>query len=264
MLLQRDPSGHRGLVARALSVLLLVALAIAGPVPVVASTTTPDWTAAQPPDAVGPCSPEIYLPSSKRAGAYVVRDHFESGTLGKWAITDEGDAWAGVTDDHGRRGLCAGRLIVSSSSTSRANVRTALPSGSTDAWALGWFRVLAEGGIGSNVPTFRFFDGSQRIVDVHRQNGSGDLWLRSADRDGSWAYVRLGTKVSLGSWHRVVVHVRAGWSAGRVDVFIDGVLRFTDSSYYVHAGRITTVMVGAEHVRQKMDLVFDDVVVKAS
>jgi hypothetical protein len=232
--------------------------------PVEASTSSPALTAPPRSNAVGPCSPTIYVPSSDRPGAYVVRDHFESGTLAKWTITDEGDAWAGVTDDHARRGLCAGRLIVSSSSTSRANVRTALPSGSTDAWAIGWFRVLAEGYSGSNVPTFRFFDGSQRIVDVHRQNGSGDLWLRSADGHGSWRYVHLGTRISLNSWHRVIVHVHAGWSAGRVDVFIDGDLRFRDDSYYVPASRITTVMVGAEHVRQKMDLLFDDVVVKAS
>ena len=244
--------------------LLVMSLAVGALVPVSATTTTPVQPSAPLPETVGPCSPTIHLPTSVRPGSYVVRDHFESGSLGKWTITDEGDAWAGLTDDVAYRGRCAGRLVVSSSSTSRANVRTTLPAGSTDAWAIGWFRVGAEGYSGSNVPTFRFFNGSQRIVDVHRQNGSGDLWLRTADGHGSWRYVHLGTRVSLNSWHRVIVHVHAGWSSGRVDVFVDGVLRFRDTSYYVPASRITTVMVGAEHVRQKMDLAFDDVVVKAS
>ena len=262
----RSSRGPRlqGRVTAHLCCLLLIAAAGFTPVPVVATTSAPVRASGPVPESGLVCDPTIWMPSADRPGDYVVRDHFESGSLAKWTVTDEGDAWAGATDDVARRGLCAGRLIVSSSSTSRANVRTWLPEGSTDAWAIGWFRVLSEGYSGSNVPTFRFFDGSKRIVDVHRQNGSGDLWLRSSDGHGSWRYVHLGMTVSLKSWHRVAIHVEAGWSAGAVAVYVDDELRFRDDSYYVAASRISTVMVGAEHVRQKMDLVFDDIVVKAS
>jgi hypothetical protein len=192
-----------------------------------------------------------------------VRDNFESGTLSKWSTTDEGDAWAGVTDDYAYKGDCAGRLIVTGSSTSRANIRRTLPGGTTDVWAVGRFRVLREGYSGSNVPTFRFFNGSARIADVHRQNGTGQLWLRTARGDGSWRYVRLNKEIDLNRWYRVIVHVRTDWSRSTVEVRVDGSVLYYSGGYYLPSGRLTAAMVGAEHQRQKMDLVFDNVVVKA-
>jgi hypothetical protein len=225
---------------------------------------TPDATAQVPPAGSPSCRSGVPLPWSSRPGDLVNRDNFESGSLSRWATTDEGDAWAGVTDDYAVTGDCSGRLIVTGSSTSRANIRTGLPAGTNDAWAIGWFRILREGYDGSNVPTFRFFNGPRRIADVYRENGGGGLWLRTARGDGSWSYARLRRWVSLNAWHKIVVHVHADWSASRVDVLLDGVLVISDASIYLPAERLTTAMVGAEHVRQKMDLVFDNIIVKAS
>jgi hypothetical protein len=216
------------------------------------------------PAAASWCSDEVGLPSTTLPGTYVVRDNFESGTLGKWRKTDEGDAWAGVTADYAWAGDCAGRLVVTSSSSSRANIRAALPAGTTDVWAVGRFRVLAEGYSGSNVPTFRFFNGSARIADVHRQNGSGDLWLRTASGDGSWRYVNLGSRMEFGRWYRIDVHVRTAWSGSIVEVRLNRTTIYSNGAYYLPAGRLTTTMIGAEHVKQQMDLLFDSVVIKAS
>jgi hypothetical protein len=210
------------------------------------------------------CKPSTALPSDSRGGSYVVQDNFESGTLSKWTVTDEGDAWAGATDDYRWTGGCSGRLIVTSSSTSRANAKKGLPSGTYDVWAIGNFRILKEGNSGSNVPTFRFFDGSKRILDVHRQNISGDLWLRAARGDGSWKYVKLNRHISLNTWYRLVVHVRPAWGSSRIQVLLNRELLFSSTSYYLPAGHLTKAMVGAEHVRQKMDMVFDDIVIKAA
>lgn len=231
---------------------------------VIASARGPLRPADTAPSAASWCSSAVGSPTWGRPGSYVIADNFESGSLGKWRVTDEGDAWAGVTSSFASTGECAGRLIVSSSSTSRANVRKSLPTGTDDVWAIGWFRVNREGYSGSNVPTFRFFYGSKRILDIHRQNLSGDLWLRAARGDGSWKYVKLGKRMDLNRWYKVEIHVRTAWGSSRVDVLVDGVLRYSKSGYYLPTARLTSVMVGAEHVRQKGDLGFDNIIVKAS
>jgi hypothetical protein len=217
------------------------------------------------PAAAVTCSTTSGLPTVTHPGTVVVRDSFESGSVGtNWAVTDEGDAWAGITTTAPKSGLCAGRLIVTNSSTSRANLRRALPTGTSDVWAVGWFRVDQQGWVGSNVPTFRFFDGSYRMLDVFRANGSGLMWLRTSSGSGGWSYVGLQTYTPLHSWFKVDIHVRTSWRSSIVAVYINGGLRYSSSSAYVPTSRLTTVMVGAEHVRQLGDLSFDDIVVTAS
>jgi hypothetical protein len=90
-------------------------------------------------------------------------------------------------------GLCAGLFTVSTSSTSRAYISKDLGGSKTDVWASGWFDVAQEGVPGSNVPYLRFFDGSNRIADVYRQNVTGDAWLRTLDGSGGWSYVKLNS-----------------------------------------------------------------------
>jgi hypothetical protein len=193
-----------------------------------------------------------------------VADNFESGSLTtKWAKTDEGDAWAGVTNRWARTGECAGRLVVTSAYASKANIRRSLPSGTSDVWATGWFRVNKQGWSGSNVPTFRLFSGSRRILDVHRQNISGDLTLRTATSSGSWRYVKLGRKLELGRWYYLEVHARAAWGSSLVSVWLNGTRLYRSYTYPLVTSRFTLVMIGAEHSRQVMDLGFDNVVVKA-
>lgn len=211
------------------------------------------------------CSAAAARPTTTRSGRVIVADNFESGSLStNWTKTDEGDAWAGVTTSWRRSGLCAGRLIVTSSSTSRANIQRSLPWDTDDVWAIGWFRVNRQGYSGSNVPTFRFFNGSQRILDVYRQNISGDLWLRTASGTGSWRYVRLNRTLALSTWYKIEVRVRPAWGSSHVSIWLNGSEIHRTWSMYLPASRLTTVMVGAEHVRQVMDLAFDDVILTAS
>lgn len=203
-------------------------------------------------------------PTSTRPGTVLVTDTFESGSLSRWAVRDEGDAWAGITTSAPRSGSCAGRLVVTSSSTSMAHLRRYTPSGTADVWARGWFRVDRQGYVGSNVPTFRFFNGSQRILDVFRANGTGQLWIRSASGSGSWRYVWLNRYMELHRWYQVEIHVRSAWSESIVSVYVNGTLLYGNSRYYLPASRVTTVQIGAEHYRQVSDLSFDDIIVKVS
>jgi hypothetical protein len=201
-------------------------------------------------------------PVASRPGTVIVADGFESGSVRThWSVTDEGDAWAGITTSAPHRGMCAGRIVVTSSSTSRANLRRGLPAVTTNVWAVGWFRVEREGSRGSNVPTFRFFNGSNRVLDVFRANGTGAMWLRTASGTGSWRYTWLNAQLPLHRWAKIEVHVRANSSQSTVSVWIDGVRRFESSSYSLPASRLTMVMIGAEHVKQVEDLWVDDVVV---
>jgi hypothetical protein len=245
-------------------VLTAAAAVLLSTTPAVDAAVSRPTAQVQSSQAASWCS-EVDLPSSGRPGTYILRDNFESGTLSKWTTRiDEGDAWAGVTDDYAVTGNCAGRLIVTSSWDSRANVQRDLPDRPSDVWAVGWFRILKEGYAGSNVPTFRFFTDSSRILDVHRQNLTGDLWLRTARGDGSWKYVKLNKWMALNRWYRIEVHVGTDWSNSRIDVLVDGQVLYSTTSYYLPVGHLTTAMIGSEHVRQKMDVVFDDVVIKGS
>lgn len=200
-------------------------------------------------------------PTVSRPGTVVVADSFESGSLwSHWSVTDEGDAWAGITTS-AYRGRCAGRVIVTSSWNSRANMRHGLPSGTANVWAVGYFRVDKQGYWGSNVPTFRFFDGTRRILDVYRSNGTGDMWIRTATGNGSWRYTRLNRQLALHEWIKLEVHVRTNWGSSTVEVWINGIRRYYSSSYSLPTSRLTTVMVGAEHIKQLGDFSVDDVVV---
>jgi hypothetical protein len=205
----------------------------------------------------------VPLPTVTRPGALVVSDGFEDGSLWRWRVVRDGDARAYVSNSRSSSGRCSGRLIVSSDATARANVQRALPTGTDEVWAMGWFRVDREGGPESNVPTFRFFDGSSRILDVYRQNGTGDLWIRTATGTGTWRYVQLDRKLELFRWHHVEVHVRAAWGSSAISVRLDGAELHRTSSAYLPTSRLTIAMIGAEHVRQEMDLSFDDIVITA-
>ena len=174
------------------------------------------------PTAVGPCAPTIQEPSSELPGSYVVRDHFESGTLSKWTSRTRGTRGPASRTVCAARGLCAGRLIVSSSSTSgRTSVRRSRRGRPTPG------RSAGSGSAPRAMPAATYRCSASSMVPSGSSTSTartaqGDLWLRTADGHGSWRYVRLNRMVSLNSWHRVIVHVHAGWSAGRVDVYIDG------------------------------------------
>jgi hypothetical protein len=193
----------------------------------------------------------------------VLADNLESGDFRNWSrVVRNGDAQAYVTGSRAWSGACSGRLVVTSRWDSRANVQKHLGSSIDEVWAQGYFYVAKEGSWGSNVPIWRFFNGSQRIIDLHRQNGTGDLWIRRWNPSGGWWYSKLDKRLSLNRWYQVKMYVRSWWGGSKVAVWVDGTVLYYKWPY-VASGRITTAMVGAEHVRQVMDLSFDHLVIEA-
>ena len=138
-----------------------------------------------------------------------------------------------------------------------------LPAGASDAVADGWFRVDAEGKPNSNVGFFRFFNGADRIADIYRQNSSGGAWFRTRDANSNFVYTDLGMNLQVGRWYHVRFHVRANGSASTIQVWIDDALRYTNESFWLPTNRLTTLLLGSEHVSQEMDLRVDDVVLEA-
>jgi len=193
----------------------------------------------------------------------ILTDNFEAATINPaWSVVDqEGDGTAAISTTSAHTGLCAGKFSVSAAVTSRAYITKSLGSSKTDVWASGWFDVAQEGVALSNVPYLRFFDGATRIVDVYRQNSSGDVWLRTAGTSG-WVYASLLPAVALNSWHQVAVHVIPSGAASTVQVWIDGVSVLASTTIDLHATvQLTTVQLGNELLSQQMVEYFDDVVV---
>jgi hypothetical protein len=192
----------------------------------------------------------------------VLADGFESGSFGAWSsVTVEGDATAAVTWPGARTGNCAGRLVITTDYTSRANITRTLPAGTTEVWADGWFRVDGEGLSNSNVGFFRFFDGESRILDIYRQNITGELWIRFPKGQG-WDYRKMGPVLDLGRWYEVKIYARIAGTSSQVGVWLDG-SQLYDATVNVPASRLTSVLLGSEHQRQAMDLRFDDIVLHA-
>lgn len=229
---------------------LVAALALA---PVVAPGGATGATAATSCEAGAP-APTVSVP-----GQVVVRDGFETGDLRQWDDQGlSGDGWAGVTPTAARDGGCGAYVHVTDHSGSRAYLLKRL-HGARSLWADGWFSVRSEGHWGNNVPFWRAFDRrGWRQVDVYRSNGSGELWMRTADGAGGYVYTRLGPVVSLGSWHHLVVHARG--RGGRVSVWWDG-QRVAHLSGLPLSRRFSTIQAQAEHYQQQGDLVLDDAVI---
>jgi hypothetical protein len=194
----------------------------------------------------------------------ILQDNFEASTIGpQWSVDQEGGGTVAISTTTAHTGLCAGRFTVSTSSTSRAYISEDLGGSKTDLWASGWFDVAQAGQPGNNVPYLRFFDGSNRVADVFRQNDGGDAWLRTADGSGGWSYVKLNLLMPLNSWHQVTLHVAPNGTTSTVQVWIDGVSAYTSTAYYLPTAQLTTVLLGSEHVSQQAVEYFDDVTIGA-
>jgi hypothetical protein len=199
----------------------------------------------------------------------VIADNFESGDFSRWTrVTQEGDATAKVQTSVVHAGRCAALIHVTAHSGSRANLSKSLPSGKREVWATGYFDITRQGAdTSSNVPTFRFFNGSTRLLDVSRQNGSGVFFVRWPSGSGS-SWNSTGRTLAIGRWYQIKVHAYANAAQSRVTVWLDGAQVFDRSSSatgfasFAGATTITSVLVGAEHVVQDGDFAADDVVVK--
>jgi hypothetical protein len=125
-------------------------------------------------------------------------------------------------------------------------------------YADGWFNVSAEGASNSNVPEFRLFNGTTRLISLYRVNVGGNMYLSVGG-----AFISLGQARSLNTWFHFNLHAIANGSASTVVVTLDGVQRYSSTAVNLGtATSFTSVMVGSEIVSQVGDLNVDDVVIK--
>jgi hypothetical protein len=220
---------------------------------------------AAPVSAAPVCQPSAAVHYDRHPGVLVVQTSFEQGTLDKFIPAVSGTGTAAVSSDQRYTGGCSAHLHVTADAGSLANMTSpALPAGTKDVYADGWFNVTKAGLFHNDVPYFRFFNGPARVVDVLRDNIDGEMWLRIAAPDSTFSYTRLGRGAALGAWHHLVLHAVADGPASAVDVWFDDELVYSSGTVNTAAKALTSVQVGAEHARQMGDTYLDDVSITAS
>lgn len=212
------------------------------------------------------CNRGTPLPSNSYPGTTVVATSFEGGSLCPLIRKAGGNGTATVSTSAKHSGSRSAKLHVTTNSGSLANLASpAFPTGTKTAYADGRFKITTAGVAGNNVPYFRFFSGSTRIADIYRYNNNGQLWLRVRAPNGAFAYTKLiAGSISLNAWHRVVMRVTANGTRSTIQVWFDGVQRYSSSSVSMPATTLSKVQIGSEHSRQKGDCYIDDVVIKRS
>ena len=216
--------------------------------------------ASAPP--ANPCNGTTPAPATADPGTTILADNFESYSFNQWTIaTREGDASVNVGTNPVHSGNCAARVRVTANQGSKGNLSKSTPAGTRGVWADGWFNVLAQGAnSNSNVPLFRMFSAGQRIFDVYRANGSGQLYLRLPNGSGGFTFTSLGRILALNRWYRLKVHADVSGSA---EVWLDGALLRSISGVPYGASSVQSVMSGAEHFAQEGEFAVDDMVIKA-
>jgi hypothetical protein len=210
------------------------------------------------------CVPSAAVHYDPHPGVTIVQTSFEHGTLDNFVPAAAGTGTVTLSSDQHRSGGCSAHLHVTADPGSLANISSpALPAGSKDVYADGWFNVATAGLFHNDVPYFRFFNGPVRVMDVLRDNIDGQMWLRIAAPDNTFVYTRLGRMAGLGAWHHLVLHAVAGGPASTVEVWFDDQLLYS-STVNTSAAALTSVQVGAEHARQMGDTYLDDVSITAS
>jgi hypothetical protein len=189
-----------------------------------------------------------------------VADNFEASTFGSdWIVTAGGDGTATISTALHHTGTCAGLFTESANPGSIANIYNNLGgTAKTNVWASGWFYVTQEGAAGQNVPFLRFFDGANRIVGVYRQTG-GAAWLLA----GTSGYSDLSTVIDLNTWHQVTVHVAPAGAASTIEVWIDSVSVYSNTTSLA-TSQLTKVQLGNEVSDQSGTEYFDDVTIGAN
>ena len=82
-------------------------------------------------------------------------------------------------------------MHATTANNSIAYMRAALPGKTTEVYADGWFNITKAGVAGNNVPFFRFFSSSERVIDLFRDNASGAVVLRVTAPNGTFSYTTL-------------------------------------------------------------------------
>lgn len=209
------------------------------------------------------CSP---APTNSFSGSVVLATSFESGSFCGLIPKVSGTGTATMSSSRAKTGTHSVKLHVTTDSGSLANLSSpAFPSGTKTSYADGWFNITVAGVSGNDVPYFRFFSGSTRVADIYRYNSNGQLWLRVTSPSGTFVYTKLiSGSISLSAWHHVSMRVTANGSSSTVQVWFDGVQRYSSSSVKMLGSSLSKVQLGAEHNRQKGDEYIDDVVIKRS
>lgn len=113
----------------------------------------------------------------------------------------------------------------------------------------------------------RIFAGLTRVVDVYRDDSTGELWLRRKDDGGVDRFTAIPTTlngavrqtVPLNTWMQVDVRVTyTGAQTATISVWLDGTERL-NASYPLLSGGFDRFQLGSEHVSQYVDLDIDDV-----
>jgi hypothetical protein len=211
-----------------------------------------------------PCDAAAPPASTADPGTVVLADNFERHDLANWTVVEQsGDASVSIGLDRAVSGRCAARLRVTATPNSRASLVAALPQGTGEVWASGRFNVQAEGSsAASNVPFLRLFAGTDRVVDLYRQNVSGALYLRTPDAQGGYVYTSLYYTVALDRWYSFTIHAIAAGDASTVEIWVDGAKLFGTSATNLFTTEFNTVRVGSEHFAQEGILLADDIVIK--
>ena len=218
--------------------------------------------------AASPCNPAAPAPTNADPGSVVLADNFETNDFSKWTtVTHLGDATAAVQSAIFNSPACAARISVTGNSGSEANVVKNLPAPAREVWASGWFDITREGSASNNnVPTLRFFNGSQRVLDVSRQNISGDLFVRWPTGSG-FTIIGVG-HLAVGQKFALKIHLVLNGTQSQAQVWQDGTKLFDRSNSttgFIDLGSNTSINVlqlGAEHVMQDGDMIADDIILK--
>lgn len=210
------------------------------------------------------CNVGTPVPTNSYPGTTIVGTSFEASSLCPLIPKVGGNATATVSTSSKHTGSRAAKLHVTTDSGSLANLSSpTFRSGTKTAYADGWFNITVAGVAGNDVPYFRFFSGSTRIADIYRYNSNGQLWLRVTAPNGTFVYTKLiAGSISMNAWHRVAMRVTTNGTKSTIQVWFDGVQKYSSSSVSMAATTLSRVQLGAEHNRQKGDCYIDDVIIK--
>lgn len=216
-----------------------------------------------PPASAVKCAPATAAPTNSFPGTLVVASNFESGTLKGFKVSTLGNGTAKVSSAFSYSGACAAFLRATTANNSIANMQAVLPAKTTEAHADGWFNITKAGVSGNNVPFFRFFSGTERVIDLFRDNASGAVVLRVTAPSGTFSYKVLVPHAALDAWHHVAMHVAANGASTDVEVWFNEQPVYASKSVKIGAKSLTAVQLGAEHDTQMGETYADNVIVKA-